>query len=254
MTNGRIRIPKEYDSIKESSKGIAGFMGLSIGKKEFYNKRIVESYAAFMSEHFSRAFFFISDFPKVHNIHAIENIFGDKAFRRVNISSIELAHFVNSIISSFPNIEVLQFSGMRYELDAYRGNLSNLNNQYFIQKQKVVLVDQSFYKDCEKAIREFLTIPTNLAKIKANPYNSLEQAIYHAFPGYLEELAMLLTLPRWRRLGNNEQYPVCEIYPGKSEVQDKLQRGAYNLYELCKYLIINPKYMYMEAYYEPPNS
>ena len=158
------------------------------------------------------------------------------------------------ILGSFPNIEVLQFSSIRYELDAYRGNLSNLNNQYFFQKQGSVMVDQSFYKDCEKAIRGFLTIPTNLAKIKANPYNSLEQAIYHAFPGYLEELAMLLTLPRWRRLGNNEQYPVCEIYPGKSEVQDKLQRGAYNLYELCKYLIINPKYMYMEAYYEPPNS
>lgn len=66
--------------------------------------------------------------------------------------------------------------------------------------------------------------------------------------GYLEELAMLLALPRWTRLGNNEQFPVCEIYPGKSEVQEKLQRGEY---ESCRNLIVNPRYMFMEAHYEP---
>ena len=250
MTKGRIVVPKEYDAIKESSKGIAGFMGLSMGKKEFHNRKVIESYASFMNEHFSKAFFFISDFPKVHNIHAIEDIFGDKAFRRANIQSIELAHFVTSVINQFPNIEVYPFSNIRYELDAYRNNLSSLHGEYFLQKKGSIMMNRSFYEDCQKVVKEFLTLPTNLAKIQANQRNSLEQAMYYAVPGYLEELAMLLALPRWNRLGNNEQFPVCEIYPGKSEVQMKLQGGWYPLSDF-HHLLINPKYTFMEAYYEP---
>jgi hypothetical protein len=97
-----------------------------------------------------------------------------------------------------------------------------------------------------------------MRKIKSRESN-IETSLKYAKDYFLEELAMLLAIPVWLTHGQNSQ--VCEIYPGKNQVQENLQANRYFLnratqtksYSGWNRLILNPKRVFMEVYCEPSN-
>ena len=116
--------------------------------------------------------------------------------------------------------------------DNYKHNLNVLTNKYNESLE--------FRNECDKKVREFLSIPSNKQKLEGIG-STLEQGVGVASKYHLEELAMLLSFPI--SLGEK----VCEIYPGMDEVQERLQREEY---EFSSELRKNPNRLFMEVYHE----
>jgi len=226
-----IHIPQEYTTTEKQTRECIGLMGLSLGKPLFNNKNAMTAYASFMNDNFSSSYLLIADIPKRHNIMALDQINEEEAYRRVKIASSNMKKFLEKVASPYPSIKICNwtdFTGKDYET-----NLSIL--------QKAYAQDKRFGMACDESVKAFLELPQNKMKIH-NSARTFEDILTRVARYRLEELAMLLAIPkRFDGL-------FCEIYPGKDELQEQLQRGEF---KFCKDLVISQTRIFMEVYYEP---
>ena len=223
-----MKIPNRYLGVEEQSKGVVGLLGLSLGKSIFYDRKAMEQYAKYLDSQFSESYLLIADLPKRHNIMALEGISEERAIERVIVASKDFRKFLDSIVSSYPRIHILNWEDATD--DNYNSNLGNLRRLY---KENTL-----FREDCNERVNEFLSISANKRRLAV--FGKTPGEVVHLASNYLlEELAMLLSLPI--RLGEK----VCEIYPGINEIQEKLQMGEY-----CLDLLKNPERMFMEVFHE----
>jgi tRNA-dependent cyclodipeptide synthase len=223
-----MKIPEKYHGLLES-KDVA-FMGLSLGKPQFNNKKIMEEYINFLTNNFNKSFLIIGDLPKRHNILALENVREEEALQRISKTSKNMRRFLEKLSSKYSNIQIIDWTDSS-DLD-YCHNLSILKREYNNNLE--------FQEECNNIVRKFISIPSNKDKLEVIGSN-IKQGVKISSNYLLEELSMLLSLPL--KLGVN----VCEIYPGKNEVQEKLQNDEYNF---CSELKKNPKRTFMEVYHE----
>ncbi len=221
-----IKIPSKYKKIREKTKGSQGFMGLSVGKKLFGNKKVIREYAEFMSKHFSESYFLIADLPKKYNIMAIEGISEQSALTKVMRAGYCMRIFLERITEDFPNVYVKNYSELQDE--NYWENLKVLKKAYMQNKE--------FRDLCQKDVRKFLNLSRNKEKIECRNF---ERVLKIAVKYRIDELAILLSIP----LGYEK---FCEICPEEDELHEKLQRKEF---DFCSKLRINPKRMFMEAKY-----
>ncbi len=223
-----MKIPKKYHGLLES-KDIA-FIGLSLGKQEFINKKVMEGYIDFLTKDFNKSFLLIADLPKRHNILALENVKEEEALQRVTIASKDMRRFLEKLSSKYSNIQIIDWTDSSDS--NYHHNLNILKREYNN--------NLDFQEECDSMLRNFISIPSNKDKLEVIGSN-IKQGVKISSNYLLEELSMLLSLPL--KLGVN----VCEIYPGKNEVQEKLQNDEY---DFCSELKKNPKRTFMEVYHE----
>lgn len=223
-----MKIPNRYLGVEKQSKGVVGLLGFSLGKSIFYDRKAMEQYAKYLGSQFSESYLLIADLPKRHNIMALEDISEERALERVIVASEDFRKFLDSIISSYPRIHILNWEEATD--DNYNFNLSNL--------KKLYKEHNLFREDCNQRVNEFLSISANKRRLAVS--GKTPEEVAHLASNYLlEELSMLLSLPI--RLGEK----VCEIYPGINEIQEKLQTGEY-----YPNLLKNPERMFMEVYHE----
>ena len=226
----KMRIPEVYGKVREQVKGNVAFMGLSLGKPLFSNKRIMSDYIDFLHENFDESYLLIADNPKRHNIVALEGISEEEALKRISETSRNMRVFLEKLASKYLDIHVINWDESIDE--NYDHNLSILTRKYH--------ENQEFREECDEGVNEFLSIPSNKGKLEGIG-STLERGVEVASRYHLEELAMLLSLPV--ALGKK----VCEVYPGVNKVQEKLQRDNY---DFCSELRKNPNRLFMEVYHE----
>ena len=222
-----IKINKNQNELE--TKDSFAFMGLSLGKMLFQDKKVMEAYAKFLSDNFSEAFFFIADLPKRYNIMAIEGLSEDKALERIKKGSNNLLKFIESVSEKYPNLSVKIYRELQDE--SYRHNLEILNKTY--------LEDHKFRHLLRRGVVDFLSLPNNKKKIESSD-NSFEKSIDIAINYRLDELAMLLSLPC-----NYEE--IYEIYPGVDELHEMLHDDKFGF---CKDLKKNQRRKFLEVHYE----
>jgi len=235
MTQGRIIVPEEYKPMIAQSSSAQGFMGLSAGKSLFTSSEAMKAYACFGHEKFRSFTFLIADLPKRYNLMALEGIDEVRATYRTAIIGLDMRRLLKKITGNYKNVTVRNWIDFSDNED-YQKNLALLNNAY--------QSDNGFSFECNSIVWGFLSLPKNLERSQRLG-NSLEDRVKICKSYVLDEFAMLLAVPKI--LGED----VCEIYPGKNDLQEKLQRGEFSF---CDELIINPQRKFMEAYYEPPHS
>ena len=225
-----MKIPQVYERVKEQVKGSVAFIGISLGKPLFYNKEVMEGYVDFLHENFAKAYLLIADTPKRHNIIALEGISEEEALQRITTTSEETKIFFEKLASKYSDVHIINWNDASD--DNYKHNLNVLTRKYHESPE--------FREECDERVREFLSIPSNKQKLDEIG-STLEKGVGVASKYHLEELAMLLSFPV--SLGER----VCEIYPGRNEIQEKLQREEYDFSsELRK----NPNRLFMEVYHE----
>ena len=223
-----IQISNKYEKEKKESKGSSGFLGISVGKKLFNNKNVIESYAKFASEHFSDFFFLIADLPKRFNIMALENIGEEDALKKVESAGKDTEVFISKIVNEYPNLSVIRWN--EFCDSDYEYNLRVLYDAY----EK----DIEFRKAIENDVLEFLSIPGNQEKLRENKIG-IKKALTKSVNYRIDELAILLAIPC-------KYESICEIYPGIDQLHERLQNKEF---EFCEKLKLNPKRIFMEAYH-----
>lgn len=227
-----ITIPKEYKEIERETRNNPGFMGLSVGKKIFENKKIMSQYAEFMNDHFSNSFFLIADLPKRYNLIAIEGINENSALRRVLMAGNNMERFLQKIVKPFSRVGIKRYSELQSK--EYEDNLEVLRQAYEN--------NPDFRSECDKAVFEFLSLPQNRRKILERK-NLFKDSLRLATNYKIDELALLLAMP----LKTNN---LCEIYPGKDNLHERVQN---NEFDFCRALKMNPTRRFMEVYCKDGN-
>ena len=222
-----ILVPDRYKEVFDKSKGYAGLMGLSVGKLAFSHPTLLRAYAAFMQDHFSESVFLIADHPKIHNIRALEGASWEEAERRVNIAGNDMQRSLEKVVSSFPSVRIARWTD-------FHDIVYTHNFQVILQE-----FDGEFKRRVDTITMAFLELPANKAKWKSRASPPLEIARRYV----LEELALLTAIPFAFKL------PLCEIYPGRNEIQEDLQSKKFR--GLNGRLLVKPDFVFMEAYYEP---
>ncbi len=225
-----IRVPERYQDILKRSKEYAGLMALSIGKKDFSNLTAMREYALFMQEHFAHSVFLIADLPKIHNIMALDCVSWNEAERRAKLAGDDMQRNLDKIVRQIPSVKVSRWADFQ---DIWYGHTRQVILQEFAG---------DFKRRVDALTMEFLELPANKAKWQNRNTPPLEVARRYV----LDELCMLTAIPESFTL------PVCEIYPGRNEVQEDLQ--AKKFWGLDGRLMVNSNRVFMEAYYEPTHT
>ena len=221
-----IKIPEKYREILAEAKDGLGFMGLSVGKKIFEDKKIMRGYSRFLADTFAKSFFLVADLPKRYNIMAIENISEQEALTRVMKAGYNLRVFLEKITRDMPNVNVKNYSEL--QSPAYYENLRILEKAYKLNVQ--------FKMECDADVRNFLSIDRNKEKLNGRNF---EKALETAVKYRIDELAILLAIP----CGCNK---ICEVYPGKDALHEKLRKGKF---DFCSELNIGNNRNFIGAYY-----
>ena len=222
-----IRIPERYEHVARNSKNYIGFIGLSVGKVDFETPNIMNAYCQFMQHHFLYGIFMIGDYPKKYNIMALDGGSEKKAEERPRVAGDNMRNNLEKVTRDYPFVKVARYKHFMTPL--YQTNLTVL--------QTVYVSNLSFQRSANEIVDEFLNIPTNLTKwrgIKEPPASKVKDYL-------LDELALLTSAPFSFPL------PVCEIYPGRNELQEQVQQRQF---PFCKDLHIKDDRVFMEAYYE----
>ncbi len=250
MTNGSktIRISDEYrNQVKTlSEQGAVGFLGLSVGKKEFQDKELIQAYAEYLHNTFNFSLMIVADTPKRHNIRAIEGVSEREASRRVLVAGDDFLRFIEKVTRPFYRVRPTRWLYLAKETPC-KDDLMLLNQGY--------TESTSFRDDCNEHTRSFLKQPSNLAKIEQ--HSTLERSVAIAKDYLLEELALVFALPKIFRRNH-----CVEIYPGKMEIQYRISSGYYNTVpgenspSLSQFSgrFSQGCTVYVEAYYDPPHS
>lgn len=225
-----IRVPERYNDILKNSKSYVGLMGLSVGKADFEDHEAMISYCDFMQKNFAYGVFIIADYPKKHNIMALEEVSERRAEERTRIAGDNMRNALEKITRDYPFVKVARWQHFMDE--RYRYNLKVLEQGYSS--------DLTFSQSCDNIVSEFLNTPSNLAKWKEKNQPPISVAKNYL----LDELALLVSAPFSFPL------PVCEIYPGRNEVHEDVQGRKFSF---CHNLHIKDDRVFMEAYYESPN-
>lgn len=225
----RIKIPERYSKILANSKCYVGLMGISIGKIDFMNPQIMMEYSRFMQEKFQFSLLIIGDLPKKYNIMALEGVSEKKAEEKTRAAGNDMLGMLEKITANFPLVKVSRWRNHMGE--RYARNLKILQESY--------ANNDKFRASSNDLVNDFLSLPLNRVKWKTSepPTNIAKNYL-------LDELAGLLSIPFIFEL------PVCEIYPGRSEVHERVQNREF---PFCKDLHIRDDRVFMEAYYEPSN-
>lgn len=229
MTN--IFVPKQYREILASSSDYIGFMGLSVGKQDFMRKETMHEYGAFMQENFPFSFFVIADYPKKYNLMALEGFSERKAEERTRVAGDDLRNMLEKVTRNYPRVKVTRWGHFMNE--DYLHNLGIVKNAY--------VQNPEFKDEVDSFAQEFLTLPTNIAKLKGDGKNQIAIAKEYV----LDELAFLVAFPV------NFSIPVCEIYPGRHELHEKLQEKSFSF---CNDLRLKENRVFMGVYCGSGNS
>ena len=225
-----IRIPDRYKEVLEKSKGYAGLMALSIGKKEFSDLAAMHAYSTFMFNHFAYSVLLIADRPKIHNIMALEGVSWKEAERRALIAGDDMQRSLEKLVRNLPSVKVSRWAD-------FQDTWYDYNRQVILQE-----FSGEFKRRVDALTMEFLELPANKAKWQDPHTPPLDIARRYV----LDELCMLTAIPESFTL------PVCEIYPGRNELQEDLQANKFC--GLNGRLMVKPDRVFMEAYYEPTNT
>ena len=238
-----IRVPERYKGLLEAHpefkrykdyKYYAGLMALSIGKKDFSDLTAMQEYATFMKDHFVHSVLLIADLPKIHNIMALEGVSWNEAERRAKIAGDDMQRSLEKIVRSFPSVKVSRWADFQ---DIYY----DFHRQAMVQEY-AFNADPVFKNGVDALTMEFLELPANKAKWKDPNTPPLDIAKRYV----LDELAMLTAIP------HSFELPLCEIYPGRNELQEAIQ--ANQIQCLAQRLSVKPDRVFMEVYYEPTNT
>jgi len=217
-----------YKSFSAKKKKYAGIMGLSIGKKEFMDKEIMEDYTKFMQDYFIHSVLIVADFPKKYNIMALEGVSEKAAEERSRIGGDNMRNMLEKITRDYPLVKVARWKD--FMTKEYRNNLRVIHSGYEYHS--------GFQEGVRNLVEEFLHSSQNLARPRVlNPSRDMLKDYV------LDELAFLLAAPLSFSL------PICEIYPGKNRLQEDLQSGAF---PFCKDLKISESRIFMDANYVNP--
>ena len=226
-----IRVPEMYVKELAKSQDYVGLIGLSVGKAEFMNPVIMERYAQFMQDHFAYSVMIIADFPKKYNIMALRGVTEDVAEKRTEMAGNELRTNLERVTRDFPTVKVARWR--QFMTPDYEHNLRVMRGAY--------LQESEFRNSCDGLVMDFLNIPENKARWSSQANPPLEVAKEYV----LDELALFLSVPLSFRL------PICEIYPGRNEVHERVQNRDF---AFCRDLRLREDRLFMEAYYEPTNT
>ena len=193
-------IPDNYRTVAAPAKGAIGLMGLSLGKKIFYDTVVMTGYAKFMQAHFAQSYFIIADTPKCHNIMALEGVTYDEALKRVCVGGQQMRRFLDKIVAPYLTVHVLNWDDIIEP--GYKTNLSFLQEYY--------QTNDSFRDACNETVLQFLDIPANKAKYEARSM-TCAQALARAHYYFIEEMAGVGSFPV------TFESPCCWIYPEESD-------------------------------------
>jgi len=185
------------------------------------------SYCDFMQNNFLYGLFVIADFPKKYNIMAIDGDSEKKAEERARIAGDNMRNALERITRDYPLVKVSMWRN--HMDDKYIRNIKVLQEGY--------AADNGFRFSANELVNKFLSLPSNRVKWKTS-----EPPTDIAKNYLLDELAGLLSIPC------SIQLPVCEIYPGRNEVHERVQNREF---PFCRDLQIKDDRVFMEAYYEP---
>ena len=242
---GKIKVPQEYHNrINTLRKNKPAFIGLSIGKKEFMDIKVMNAYASYLHENFPYSLIIVADTLKRHNIEAIDGICEKEALRRATIAGDDLFRFIEKITRHLYNVKASRWQDLAQGV-IYENELELLRQSY---EESI-----HFREDVKMEARKFLEQPANILKIQR--HSTLDDAIFIAKNYVLEELALTSAIPKISGYG-----PWVEIYPGKMELQNKLYSGYYKAIlgdtnsSLAEFSgRISFATVPIEAYYEPSN-
>lgn len=223
----KICIPSRYEHIEKNSKNYVGLMGLSVGKTDFETRHIMDAYCQFMQQHFLYGVLMVGDYPKKHNIMALDGVSEKKAEERTQVAGDSMRNALEKITRDYPLVKVARYK--HFMTSIYEHNLTVLQNTY--------ASDLLFQRSANEIANEFLNIPSNLLKWKGRK----EPPVSKTKDYLLDELALLISAPFFFPL------PVCEIYPGRNELQEQIQKRQF---PFCKDLHIKDDRVFMEAYHE----
>lgn len=183
------------------------YMGLSLGKPLFHNKKIMKKYASYMSENFYSGKFIIVDKPKRYNLIYLGGYSNAIALKKINDESDNMRNFLIKIVRDYQNLRILSFKD--YVDDKYDFNLEKLFFYYNNNEQ--------FNEDVNMFIEKFLLNQTcfNISD------SDLCGLVTNLSRYTLEELALFVKLPL------NFDRKCVEIYPGEQIIQQKLIDGKY---------------------------
>jgi len=226
-----IRVPERYERELAASQDYVGLMGVSVGKADFMNPAIMEQYARFMQEHFVHSVIVIADFPKKYNIMALQGVSEDTAQKRAEMAGNELRTNLERVTRDFPTVKVARWR--HFMNPDYAHNLRVMREGYS--------QDREFRQSCDELVMDFLNIPENRARWTERTNPPLDVAKEYV----LDELALLIAIPRYFRLAT------CEIYPGRNEVHEKLQNKKF---AFCDDIRLRGDRKFMEAHHEPSSA
>ena len=218
----------KLDFNKDEKKHSSAFMGLSLGKKLFYDKKFIKSFASFLNDNFDESFLLIADLPKKYNLIAIDGLSESEAQNKIIIASREMRIFLERTLKEFDNVKVKSYCELQDE--NYLHNLNLLKEAYKQNKE--------FREQIRKDVEDFIRLPINKEKILKRGF-SIEEAIDISLNYRLDELAILLSIP-CRFNG------IYEFYPGHDLLHEDLQNGKY---PFCKDLKTNANRDFLEVQY-----
>jgi tRNA-dependent cyclodipeptide synthase len=224
-----IVIPPQYKQIVKETKGTIGWMGLSVGKKQFERTDVMKEYIEFMDKQFSESYFIIADWPKKYNYMAINNTKEEHAEKKSLEQGEKLKTFLTKLTSNLPNTHILTWLETR---DEHYEHISEIIDEGYEE-------DHTFKKDCKTEVSTFLSLENNLKKILK--HSTVEEAYNTSKNYFLEELKLILSFHQ--QFGNG----ATEIYPGRNSVQEHIREGKYSF---CKHLELT-KFSFFEAHYKP---
>ena len=225
----KIIVPERYGEILANSKNYVGLMGLSVGKADFENPQTMTEYARFMQERFAYSLMVVADVPKRHNIMALEGVSEVKAEQRARVAGDDMRNAIEKITRDYPNVKVARWR--HFAEEKYSHNLEVLQEAY--------RSDGEFMDECNCVVWKFLS--QSMGNPRTNPNISVADRVANAKNYLLEELALLVAIPFAFQL------PVCEIYPGRNEIHERIQNREF---EFCGDLNIRDDKVFMEAYYK----
>lgn len=233
-----IEIPKRYAEVYEYVKTheVHGFMGLSLGSQQFLDKQAMREYSQFMSETFHESTFILGDYLKIHNIMALEGVSKNHAFEKVIRQRDAMSGLLKKILPD--NVHVRNYSDMMTIGVEISQAATETGYSY----------DDQFRRDCDMVVRGFLR---PLVRNLNQHYREKECAQSGCTKYFLDELGFLNRVPEQLSEGD-----VCEIYPGRNEVKEKIHQDKYlfckeRQYGFGKQMTHNPSRKFMEVYYNP---
>src|SRR3989344_6827211 len=206
-----IKVPERYKRIQDNSLNYVGLMGLSVGKQDFENPAVMASYCDFMQNNFLYGLFVIADYPKKYNVMALEGYSEKRAEERRRIAGDNRRNALEKITRGYPLVKVARWKN--FMTPSYEHNLEVLRRAYS--------EDARFQVSTNSFVREFLNSPANLQRLREDDREQVSIAKEYL----LDELALLIAAPFAIHL------PVCEIYPGRNELHERVQERHFSF---CK--------------------